>query len=82
MKTRLLIIAMSAFTWAAFADAQTVSRLPPADDYSDFGPFATVSEDNTGPDGTYTIVRPDTLGENGFVHAPIIFGPGIGGAVA
>ena len=56
--------------------------MPPTDDYSDFGPFETTSEGNTGPDGTYTIVRPETLGENGFLHAPIIFGPGIGGAVS
>jgi dienelactone hydrolase len=87
MNTRLLIIALSALTWASFADAQSVtalspSPLPPTDDYSDFGPFATVSADNTGPDGTYTIVRPETLGEDGFLHAPIIFGPGIGGPVA
>jgi dienelactone hydrolase len=86
MKTRLLIITLSALIWPAFADAQTantvvVSPLPSTDDYSDFGPFETSSEDNTGPDGTYTIVRPETLGEDGFVHAPIIFGPGIGGSV-
>lgn len=84
MMTRLLITALASLIWVSFADAQTVtagSRLPPTNDYSDFGPFATVSEDNTGPDGTYTIVRPDTLGEDGFLHAPIIFGPGIGGPV-
>jgi dienelactone hydrolase len=26
----------------------------------------------------YTVFRPKTLGENGFLHAPIVFGPGIG----
>ena len=36
---------------------------------------------STGPDGTYTIVRPETLGKDGFKHAPIIFGPGIGGSM-
>jgi len=87
MKTRLWIVALSSLGWASFANAQTVaagtpSRLPPIGDYADFGPFATVSSDNTGPDGTYTIVRPETLGENGFLHAPLIFGPGIGGPVA
>lgn len=85
MKTRLLLIALSSLTWASFADAQTVTGvapLPPTDDYSDFGPFETTSEDNTGPDGTYTIVRPERLGEDGFLHAPVIFGPGIGGPVA
>src|SRR5690606_887161 len=74
-----------ALTLTTFAAAQTPtadSPLPPVDNYSDFGPFATVAEDNTGPDGTYTIVRPETLGEDGFLHAPIIFGPGIGGPVA
>jgi dienelactone hydrolase len=87
MKTRLLIIALSSLTWASFADAQTVtavapSPLPPTGDYSDFGPFETTTEDQTGPDGTYTIVRPETMGEDGFLHAPVIFGPGIGGSVA
>jgi dienelactone hydrolase len=55
--------------------------LPPTDDYSTFGPFKTISESGTGPDGTYTIVRPEMLGKDGFLHAPIIFGPGIGGSV-
>jgi len=85
MNTRYRIIVLSALTLTTFAAAQTVtadSPLPPVDNYSDFGPFATVAEDNTGPDGTYTIVRPETLGEDGFLHAPIIFGPGIGGPVA
>jgi hypothetical protein len=82
MKTKLLIIFLSALNWATFAHAQTASPLPPTDNYADFGPFETISVDNTGPDGTYTIVRPETLGEDGFLHAPIIFGPGIGGPVA
>lgn len=54
------------------------SPLPPTDDYADFGPFETTSQANTGPDGTYTIVRPETLGADGFLHAPITFGPGTG----
>jgi dienelactone hydrolase len=86
MKTRLLLIALSLLVLASFADAQTAttvaaSRLPPTAEYSGFGPFKTSSENNTGPDGTYTIVRPETLGKDGFLHAPIIFGPGIGGSV-
>jgi dienelactone hydrolase len=81
MKIRLSIIAVLALHWTAFAAAQSTSRLPPTDNYADFGPFATVAEAATGPDGTYTIVRPATLGEDGFLHAPITFGPGIGGAV-
>jgi hypothetical protein len=59
-----------------------VAPSPPTDDYSDFGPCATIAEDNTGPDGTYTIVRPAMLGEDGLLHGPIIFGPGIGESVA
>jgi dienelactone hydrolase len=75
MKTRLLLIALSLLVLAPVAKAQTA-------DYSAFGPFTTSTESNTGPDGTYTIVRPETLGKDGFVHAPIIFGPGIGGPMA
>ena len=62
-------------------DRDAASRLPPTADYSGFGPLRTDSENNTGPDGTYTIVRPETLGKDSFLHAPIIFGPGIGGSV-
>ncbi len=53
------------------------SPLPPVSDYSAMGPFQTVTETNTGPEGAYTVTRPATLGENGFLHAPITFGPGI-----
>ncbi len=53
------------------------SPLPPVSDYSAMGPFQTVTETNTGPEGAYTVTRPATLGENGFMHAPITFGPGI-----
>ncbi len=35
-------------------------------------------ESGVGPDGAYTVYRPTTLGESDFLHAPIIFGPGIG----
>jgi hypothetical protein len=52
--------------------------LPPITDYSDEGPFETTVDANTGPTGDYRIYRPQTLGENGFLHAPIVFGPGIG----
>jgi hypothetical protein len=54
------------------------SPLPPVTDYADPGPFDTVTQANTGPDGTYTIIRPNPLGEDGFLHAPITFGPGTG----
>jgi dienelactone hydrolase len=86
MKTTLLIAALSACLLVSCASVQTApagstSPLPPTSDYSAPGPFATISVGNTGPDGTYTIVRPETLGANGFRHAPIIFGPGIGGSM-
>jgi Dienelactone hydrolase family len=55
------------------------STLPAITDYIVLaGPFATTTENNTGPDGKCVIYRPKTLGENGFLHAPIVFGPGIG----
>lgn len=60
------------------ADVDPPSALPPTDDYADFGPFETTSQTNTGPDGSYTIVHPDPLGTDGFLHAPITFGPGTG----
>jgi hypothetical protein len=54
------------------------SPLPPVTDYAAPGPFKTSTQGNTGPDGSYTIIRPATLGEKGFLHAPITFGPGTG----
>lgn len=51
---------------------------PPTNDYAAPGPFATTTESNVGPDGKCVIYRPKTLGENGFLHPPIVFGPGIG----
>lgn len=51
--------------------------LPPTDDYSEPGPFSTAVDELVGPNGDYTVFRPQTLGEDGFLHAPIIFGPGI-----
>jgi dienelactone hydrolase len=60
----------------------TGSPLPPITDYSALGPFSTVVEANVGPGGNYTIFRPDPLGKDGFLHAPIIYGHGIGGQVS
>jgi hypothetical protein len=54
------------------------STLPPTSDYSAPGPFATTTDSNVGPGGKCTVFRPKTLGEDGFLHAPIVFGPGIG----
>jgi len=55
--------------------------LPPITNYADKGPFSTKVEANVGPGGKYTVFRPEPLGQNAFLHAPIIFGPGIGQAV-
>jgi hypothetical protein len=55
--------------------------LPPITNYTDKGPFTTKVDSNVGPGNKYTVFRPDPLGKDGFVHAPIIFGPGIGQSV-
>jgi dienelactone hydrolase len=34
-----------------------------------------------GPGNGYTVYRPSMLGQDGFKHAPVVFGPGIGQAV-
>lgn len=54
-----------------------MQTLPPITDYTKAGPFKTKKELRMGPGSSYTIFRPDPLGENGFLHSPIIFGPGI-----
>jgi hypothetical protein len=51
--------------------------LPPINDYAEPGPFKTTTEANVGPSNRYTIFRPEPLGVDGFVHSPVIFGPGI-----
>lgn len=70
----------------AAADLEIVlpegAPLPPVTDYSADGPFATVVEANVGPGNAYTIIRPETLGADGFKHAPIIYGHGINGQVS
>lgn len=62
--------------------ADTVAGLPAVADYSVDGPYATVVEANVGPGNAYTIIRPQTLGANGFRHAPIIYGHGINSQVS
>jgi dienelactone hydrolase len=52
------------------------STLPPVTNYSAMGPYEVMTETEKGPDGSYTVFRPRTLGANGFLHAPITFGPG------
>jgi hypothetical protein len=61
----------------AAGDGGASSMLPATTDYTKPGPFKTTMQANVGPDSNYTIFRPATLGENGFLHSPIIFGPGI-----
>ena len=51
--------------------------LPLIADYAQAGPFETIMESSAGPNGNYTIFRPEPLGADGFLHSPIIFGPGI-----
>lgn len=53
------------------------SMLPPVTDYTKAGPFKPLKQTSTGPGNAYTIFRPDPLGENGFLHSPLVFGPGI-----
>jgi hypothetical protein len=51
--------------------------LPPIDDYSKNGPFTPKTITGSGPDGAYTMVRPDPLGESGFKHPIATWGNGI-----
>lgn len=46
-------------------------------DYSANGPMPTTTVSNTGSDGMYTVVRPTTLGANGFMHPIVTWGNGI-----
>lgn len=55
----------------------TGSPLPAISDYTLNGPYNTVVEANVGPGGKYTVIRPEPMGANGFLHAPIVYGPGI-----
>jgi hypothetical protein len=51
--------------------------LPALSDYSQNGPYATMTVDKSGPDGGYTMVLPTTLGQNGFKHPIATWGNGI-----
>ncbi len=42
------------------------------------GTMATEVITGTGPDGNYTVVRPTTLGDGGFLHPPVAWGNGLG----
>jgi hypothetical protein len=53
------------------------SSPPPTDDYAKNGPFPPMTQSNTGPDGQYTMIRPQNLGEGGFKHPVVTWGNGI-----
>jgi hypothetical protein len=52
--------------------------IAPQTDYSQMGPYpVTGLVDGTGPNGMYTVIRPSTLGANGFKHPIATWGNGI-----
>jgi hypothetical protein len=51
--------------------------VPAIADYGAYGPFMPTTVNATGPNGQYTLIRPQTLGENGFKHPPVTWGNGI-----
>jgi hypothetical protein len=55
----------------------TIGAFPTADP-SAAGPFAAVTENNVGPDGTFTLFRPSDLDESGLCHPVITWGNGHG----
>lgn len=59
--------------------AKSCSRLPTPADYGEKGPFADAKMiSNTGPNGAYTLFRPDqSLGKDGFKHPIATWGNGI-----
>jgi hypothetical protein len=60
------------------ASSCTGMTLPAVSEYGAMGPFGVVKVDGTGPDGQYTMFRPETLGgTNGFLHPPATWGNGI-----
>jgi hypothetical protein len=67
---------------AGAAGAAGGPMLPPITDYEAEGPFEVTVDREVGPGDDYTVFRPTTLGEDGFLHAPIVFGPGIGQQVS
>lgn len=67
---------------AAGSGGMGTSPLAPITDYKAMGPFAVTTDKMVGPNAAYTVFRPSTLGQNGLLHAPIIFGPGIGQQVS
>jgi hypothetical protein len=59
------------------ASGGCVEGPPAAADYGARGPFPARTIENTGPDGQYTMILPETPGEGGFVHPVATWGNGI-----
>jgi hypothetical protein len=53
-------------------------ELSPQSDYGARGPFDVTIEPGSGPGGGFTVFRPASLGGDGFRHAPVTWGNGIG----
>jgi hypothetical protein len=51
--------------------------LPPLTDYTQNGPYTTMTTRDTGPDGGYTIIQPTPLGKDGFKSPIAMWGNGI-----
>jgi hypothetical protein len=50
----------------------------PAADPGGMGPYATVTENNVGPNDSYTLFRPMDLSESGLLHPVVTWGNGTG----
>jgi hypothetical protein len=59
-------------------DACTPPPMGAVSDYGARGPFDVMQVAGTGPSGQYTMFRPSTLGEGGFMHPPVSWGNGVG----
>jgi hypothetical protein len=86
--SRILLVATAMLSVGCAADANDGTKgskgasneagsLPPTSDYQARGPFTTIVVDMTGPGGTYTMFRPEPLGENGFQHPILTWGNGL-----
>jgi hypothetical protein len=51
--------------------------IAPTSDYGAMGPYGAQTLNNTGPDGQYTLIRPQKLGESGTKHPIATWGNGI-----
>ena len=51
--------------------------VPAVTDYSQDGPFGSVTVNGSGPSGAFTLIKPQKLGEGGFLHPIATWGNGI-----